>query len=182
MVFWHDILHRVSKTLQKEDAILNVAVNMLDGVVKWLKQYHLSGFVSAITDAKEIAKELGIDCVFKSTRTRTKKRNFGKTPDEVLTDPKEIFRIQCFNIIVDRAYVSMNERFQQLKGHYARFRALLQFSKILQPEVIKQCRNLEISLRDGDDCDIDGLILADELEGLKNLLPSLVAKSPHHLL
>ena len=68
-----DILHHVSKTLQKEDADLNVAVDMLDAVVKWLKQYRLSGFVSAITDAKEIAEELGIDCVFKSTRTRTKK-------------------------------------------------------------------------------------------------------------
>ena len=99
-----------------------------------------------------------------------------------MTDPKEIFRIQCFNVIVDRAIVSMNERFQQLKGHYARFSALLQFSKILRPEVIKQCRNLEISLHNGGDCDIDGLILADELEGLKSLLPSVVAKSPHHLL
>ena len=104
---------------------------MFDCVVKWLKQYRLSGFASAITDAKEIAEELGIDYVFKSTGTRTKKRNFGETSDEVLTDPKEIFRIQCFNGIVNHAIVNMNERFQQLKGHYARFSALLQFSKIL---------------------------------------------------
>ena len=97
-----------------------------------------------------------------------------------MTDPKEIFRVQCFNVIVDRAIVSMNERFQQLKLHHTRFSVLLQFSKILQ--VIKQCRLLEISLRDGDDCDIDGLILVDELEGLKSLLPSVVAKSPYQLL
>ena len=181
VVFWHDILHRVnkiSKTLQKEDADLNVAVDMLDGLIKWLKQYRLSGLTNAITDAKEIAEELGIDCVFKSTHSRMKKRHFGETPDEVLTDPKEIFRVQCFNVIVDCAIVSMNERFQQLEVHHARFSVLLQFLKILQPEVIKQCRLLEISLRDGDDCDIDGLILADELEGLKSLLPSVVAKVP----
>ena len=76
VVFWYDILHRVnkiSKTLQKEDADLNVAVDMLDGAIKWLKKYRLSGFASAITDAKEVAEELGVDCVFKSTRTRTKK-------------------------------------------------------------------------------------------------------------
>ena len=161
---------------------MNVAVDMLDGVIKWLKKYRQTGFVSAIIDAKEIAEELGVDCVFKSTRARTKKRHFGESPDEALTDPKEIFRVQCFNVIVDRAIVSMNERFQQLKNHHTRFGVVLHFSKLPRSEVIKQCKNLEISLRDGDDCDIDGLILADELDRLRCLLPSVVAKEPHQLL
>ena len=59
---------------------------MLDGLIKWLKQYRHSGFTNAITDAKEIAEELGIDCIFKSTHSRMKKRHFGETPDEVLTE------------------------------------------------------------------------------------------------
>ena len=76
VVFWYDILHRVnkiSKTLQKEDADLNIAVDMLDGVIKWLKKYRQTGFSSAITDAKEIAEEIGVDPIFKITRARTKK-------------------------------------------------------------------------------------------------------------
>ena len=185
VIFWYDILHRVnkiSKTLQKEDANLNIAVDMLDGVIKWLKKYRQTGFSSAITDAKEIAEELGVDPIFKITRARTKKRHFGETPDEASTDPAEIFRVQCFNVIVDRAIVSMNERFQQLKNHHARFSVVLQFSKLSRSELIKQCRKLEMSLRDGEDCDIDGQILADELDGLKSLLPLVVAKKPHQLL
>ena len=113
---------------------------MLDGVIKWLKKYRQNGFSSAITDAKEIAEELGVDPIFKITRARTKKRHFGETPDEASTDPAEIFRVQCFNVIVDRAIVSMNERFQQLKNHHARFSVVLQFSKLSRSELIKQCR------------------------------------------
>lgn len=185
VVFWYDILHRVnkiSKTLQKEDADLSVAVDMLDGAIKWLKKYRETGFSSAITDAKEIAEEFGVDPIFKSTRIRTKKRHFGEAPGETLTDPTEIFRVQYFNVIVDQAIVSMNERFQQLKTHHSRFGVVLHFSSLSRSEVVKQCKNLEISLRDGDDCDINGIILADELDGLKSLLPSIVTKKPHKLL
>ena len=98
--------------------------------------------------------------------------------DEASTDPAEIFRVQCFNVIVDRAIVSMNERFQQLKNRHARFSVVLQFSKLSQSELIKQCRKLEMSLRDGEDCDTDGRILADKLDGLESFLPLVVAKSP----
>ena len=41
VVFWYDILHRVniiSKTLQREDADLNVAIDMLDKIIKWFKR------------------------------------------------------------------------------------------------------------------------------------------------
>ena len=60
-----------------------------------------------ITDAKEVAEVLGIDCVFKSTHTHT-----------ISVKPQMKLRIQCFN--VDRAIVNMNERLQQLKSHHAR--------------------------------------------------------------
>ena len=83
-----------------------------------MKKYRQTGLASAITDAKEIAEELGVDPLFKSTCIQTKKRHFGETPDETLTDPMEIFRVQCFNVIVDHAIVGMNERFQQLKNHH----------------------------------------------------------------
>ena len=131
VVFWYDILHRVnkiSKTLQKEDADLNVAVDMLDSMIKWLKKYCQTGFSSAIIDAKEIGEELGVDPVFKSTRTRA--------------------RVQCFNVIVDRAIVSMNERFQQLKIHHARFGVVLQFSKLSRSEQLLQYMH-ENKLTDG---------------------------------
>ena len=103
--------------------------------------------------------------------------HFGETPDETLTDPTEIFRVQYFNVIVDRAIVSINERFQQLKNHQYRFGVVLHFSELSRSELTKQCKSLEMSLRHGDDFDINGVILADKLDGLKSLLPSVVAKS-----
>jgi len=79
VVFWYDILHRVnsiSKTLQKEDADLNITIDMLDKIIKWLKQYCITGFSSTITDAKEIAEQLGIQPVFKDARNRQRKTQF----------------------------------------------------------------------------------------------------------
>ena len=118
VVFWYGILHRVnsiSKTLQKEDADLNIAIDMLDKIIKWLKQYRITGFSSAITDAKEIAEQLGIQPVFKDARSRRRKAQFDERPDDTITDPKEIYRVQYFNVIVDQAISSFNERFKQLK-------------------------------------------------------------------
>ena len=73
VVFWYDILHwvnSISKTLQKQDADLNIAIDMLDKIIKWLKQYRITGFSSAITDAKEIAEQLGIQPVYEVIKER----------------------------------------------------------------------------------------------------------------
>ena len=42
VVFWYDILlcvNKISKALQREDADLSVAIEMLSSVVKWLTEY-----------------------------------------------------------------------------------------------------------------------------------------------
>ena len=46
----------------------------------------------------------------------------------------------------------------------------------------KQCKQLEIALTDGDDCDIDGAMLADELDSFKSLIPSMAGRNPRELL
>ena len=80
-----------------------------------MKQYHITGFSSAITDAKEIAEQLSIQPVFKDARSHRRNAQFDERPDDTITDPKEIYRVQYFNVIVDQAISSFNERFKQLK-------------------------------------------------------------------
>ena len=185
VVFWYEILFRVnkiSKTLQQEDVDLSVAIEMLDSAVKWLKEYRQKGLPSAMVDAREIAEELGIVPKFKATRTRRKKAHFGEAQDETITDPQELFRVDYFNVILDRAIASMDERFQQLKTHYDKFSVLCNFFKLPQSKVVDQCKQLEISLCDKDDKDINGIMLADELGAIRSLIPSVTEKSPSELL
>ena len=116
IVFWYDMLNHVnvvSKTLQGADTDLSVAIGMLERTVSWLKNYRNDGFQSALTDAKEIAEELGgSDMTFPAIRVRRKKRLFDyESADEPITDAKEMFRIQCFNKIVDTAISDMDQRF-----------------------------------------------------------------------
>ena len=80
-----------------------------------------------------------------------------------------------FNAIVDQVISSFNERFIQLEAHNNKFSILWKFAKIPRPELTKQCKQLEIALTDGGDCDIDGAMLADELDSFKSLNPSRMA-------
>ena len=40
-----------------------------------------------------------------------------ETEGQLLEDPKEAYRIQCFNLVLDRAIQSMESGFKQLKSH-----------------------------------------------------------------
>jgi len=90
--------------------------------------------------------------------------------------------VQHFNVIVDQAIGSFNERFKQLEAHNNKFSILWKFAKVPRPELTKQCKQLEIALTDGGDCDIDGAMLADELDSFKTLIPSMARKNPRKLL
>lgn len=178
IVFWYDILNHinvVSKTLQGETTDLSIAIGMLQRTLSWLKKYRNVGFQSALVDAREIAEEIGCSLVFKAPRGRRK---------GPISDPKELFRIDCFNQIVDTAIVDMGRRFEQLNSHDDNFGFLLKFSEMPIADISKSCKALESQLTstNDDSRDIDSVMLLDELNSLKTTLPLTLEKTPRVIL
>ena len=70
------------------------------------------GFAKAITPAKLLAEELGIECNFPQEiqiRSRRKKRQFDyEIPDDPILDPEKNFRVHFFNQIFDTAIQSVS--------------------------------------------------------------------------
>ena len=81
MIIWYDILfavNTVSKSLQKEDMQIDVAINQLKGLTSFFENYRENGFVSAMISAKEIANEMEIEPKFHEKRIIRRKNKFGE--------------------------------------------------------------------------------------------------------
>ncbi|XP_018395118.1 PREDICTED: zinc finger MYM-type protein 1-like [Cyphomyrmex costatus] len=149
LVIWYDILHQV-----------NI--------------YRISGFERTLIDAEQLAENLDVDAVFVDKRVRRKKRAFMyETLDEIMTDPHERFKIRVFNVILDKADVSLNERFKQLKSFEETWGFLFKLKDLpIVSELEKLCQNLETQLSDDTDQDINGKeILFVELQSVSSLFP-----------
>lgn len=171
---WYDILvkiHTISKVWQNINMHLDVAVKHVDSFVKWLEEYRESGFTSALVTARELAEEVGIDKVFKTHRRRLKNRMFSyEREDEApKNSPEENYKINYFLEIVDAVQMSCQPRFSALKtyeddfGFMYHIRSLLNMS---DKDLMTNCRDLQLSLSDGDNHDIDAVELYEELKML----------------
>ncbi|XP_021991030.1 zinc finger MYM-type protein 5-like [Helianthus annuus] len=72
IVIWYEILSNVnvvSKKLQSKDVVLDVAIDEVDKLIKYFKNYREVGFSKAIDEATEIANELGINAEFPEKQT-----------------------------------------------------------------------------------------------------------------
>jgi len=66
-----------------------------------------------LVDAKELAECLDLAPVFVQKRVSRKRRLFNyEHDDEVITDPQQSFKTGTFNVILDTAITSLNERFE----------------------------------------------------------------------
>ncbi|CAL9017804.1 unnamed protein product [Prunus brigantina] len=54
----------VSKNLQYEDMLIDVAIDKVKGLITFFEKYRENGFTEAMCTAKEIATDMGIDPVF----------------------------------------------------------------------------------------------------------------------
>ncbi|XP_025202810.1 uncharacterized protein LOC112599903 [Melanaphis sacchari] len=163
VVIWYDLLllvNSVSKLLQLSDMNLDVAVNGLKCLLKFLKNYRDIGFTSAIVDAKEIVSILKINPVFKETRTRKIKRLFTYEQDDepinLNKTPEEKFKIEYFYQIYSNIYGFLYSP-EKLRG-------------ISENDLVKCCFDLDISLRDGKKHNIDGAELFSELKILRQMI------------
>lgn len=186
LAFWYEILVRIndlSKQLQKESINLGEAVDSMERINKWLKEYRQGGFESAETDANEIANELETENKYVESRKRRKKRmSIDEAEDECITNARENFRINFFNVVIDQAISSLELRFDQLKTHNKKFGFINNFYELEKEEIKKYCIKLEKYLTQDSNSDIDGNMLGEEMEILKTVFPNSALGDPIKML
>jgi hypothetical protein len=67
IVIWYEILYAVnvvSKDLQSKDMLIDVAIEKVQNLISFFKQYRETGFLNALEAAKEIALEMDIGTTF----------------------------------------------------------------------------------------------------------------------
>ncbi|XP_023232098.1 uncharacterized protein LOC111631982 [Centruroides sculpturatus] len=153
---WYDILFRVnivSEAMQSETMDLPNATQLLKNYDEFVKEYRR--YSSAVITAREIAFQAGIDLIFKSVRSRRKKRLFKyEAVGDIPTDAEELFKINVFCPMIDTIENALVTRFTQL-SKFNDTRSFLYNIKTIREKskFEKACANLEISLTDGEKCE-----------------------------
>nr|XP_043615798.1 zinc finger MYM-type protein 1-like [Erigeron canadensis] len=122
IVIWYQVLNQVnvmSKKLQLMDMHLDTAIEEINKLIGYFKDYRETSFFKAIDEAKEIAIEMGINPVFHQKRAIQRKRKFDESSSsqEVLFTGEENFKVNYFLYIVDKAIGSLETRFEQFKEY-----------------------------------------------------------------
>lgn len=181
MVAWYDILFQVnivSKAMQSESMDLPNASQLLKNCSEFVKQYRASS--SALITAKEIASQAEIDPIFKAARSRRKKRLFEyEAVDETPSDPEELFKMNVFYPMIDTIENALVTRFKQLSIFNDTWSFLYNMKIIPERSILeKACSDLQISLTDGEKCDVSGCELVEELMSLNPLIKDLQSAEP----
>lgn len=176
LVIWYDILFKInhtSKLLQSVSLNISESITQLKNTIFFLKKYRTDeGFQKTLEQAKILANELQIVANFPvPTRIRRRTTQFGyKSQDEPINDPKQSFKINFFNQILDTAIQSINDRFSQLTDHSDLFSFLYNITVISDfDEFMKNCKDLQIALTssDGLSSDIVAVELYSEIKSLQ---------------
>lgn len=196
LIFWHDLLFKVnyvSKELQGKTKDIDEGMESFEKLLSWLRKYRESGFNDVLIGANDLAEAVELPLEFRKfqdKRLQRRKRMFSyEAKDQAFDDPKEAYRVQCFTLVLDKAIQSLESRFMQLKSHIKLFGFLNNFQGLQKAEIRKHTVDLEAALIDTKlkqntdvevgtvtSKDVDGYLLAEELEALKTFLPTSVAK------
>ncbi|XP_034081663.1 uncharacterized protein LOC117552398 [Gymnodraco acuticeps] len=170
---WYDILYKiqhVSKLMQSPSMQLDVAVDLLKKTGDSLTCYRRTGFSDAQTTAKEMCEEMNVESVLKQKRLRSTKRQFGyESPDEPIDDALKKMEITFFNVVLDTALSSLDERFQHLEEVNDKFGVLINFPTTSNEELPKHCQTLSSALTHDGQPGIDGRELAAEMQNVPHL-------------
>ncbi|XP_050524356.1 zinc finger MYM-type protein 1-like [Daktulosphaira vitifoliae] len=171
VVIWYELLsaiNKVSKSLQSKNMELSNAVQLLSGLKDFFYNFRNEGFESSKKIAQNLCEGLDIQAVFKQSRIKKKVRQFNyESKDARLNSAEQTFYDDYFLAVIDQAIVSINERFEQLSHHseYFGFLYNIENLKTFDEETLrKHCMDLEILLKDGENNDINGIELFDELK------------------
>ncbi|KAL8461685.1 hypothetical protein ACS0TY_032972 [Phlomoides rotata] len=134
VVIWYKLLHAintVSKFLQSETMDIDVAIKLLQGVISFLEEYRELGFNNAMSEAKEMASQMGIEATFREKRIIRRKKQFDESGSDGIThSAEESFTVDYFLFIVDKARSSIEIRFAQFKKYEETFGFLLNLERL----------------------------------------------------
>ena len=85
IVIWYEVLYAVnlvSKHLQAKDMLIDVAIEKVEGLISFFKDYRETGFLEALEIAKGIALEMDIGTTFHKRREIKRKRHFDENLDD----------------------------------------------------------------------------------------------------
>lgn len=161
---WYEILSKInflSKTMQRDNIELDFSLELLQKLNEFLISFKENGFQMSEIAAKELAKELEMsdtEMVFPTIvslrRKRVKKQFSYESEDESVQDPREKYRIGFFNVLMDQAIMSFNERFEHLAKFTNNFGFLFKISDLKNRDdttLRKHCINLHELLSDHSD-------------------------------
>ncbi|XP_022032568.1 zinc finger MYM-type protein 1-like [Helianthus annuus] len=99
IVIWYEVLNQVnlvSKKLEAKDMHLEIAIQEINNLIKYFKEYRENGFSKAIDEAREIASEMDIDPIFIQKRIikRKKRNDESSSSEEVAFTVEENFRLR----------------------------------------------------------------------------------------
>ncbi|XP_042320469.1 zinc finger MYM-type protein 1-like [Sceloporus undulatus] len=180
LVLWHDILleiNIVSEKLQEADLDITGVVKQLDKTKSYLQCYWSDeGFENVLKSAQKLAEEFDIDADFPPVQEVRSRHitNFHYEARDLITDPKQHFRVKFFNQVLACAIQSVEECFLQLREHSIIFGMLYDIknlNEIAAEDIRRQCGALEKVLTHGKLRDIDGNDLHDELKALSKYVP-----------
>ncbi|XP_073199357.1 uncharacterized protein [Lepidochelys kempii] len=129
LVLWHDILFEinvVSKRLQGVDLDISGAMEQLDKAKSYLRSYRSDeGFQNVLKSAQKLAEELHTEAIFppiQEHKSHRRRRHFDyEAQDNPIRDPKQQFKVEFLNQVLDCAIQAVEERFMQLREHSSRF-------------------------------------------------------------
>ena len=180
IVIWYEVLYAVnlvSKHLQAKDMLIDVAIEKMEGLISFFKDYRETGFLEALEIAKGIALEMDIGTTFRKRREIKRKRHFDENLDDtnVATQSAEdLFRISYFLPVVDQAISSLTTRFEQYQSYQQNF-GFLFTSETLQSlddtSLKSSCDNLGAVLTKDGKSDVDANELYVELKFLQDFIP-----------
>ncbi|XP_036004551.1 zinc finger MYM-type protein 1 [Fundulus heteroclitus] len=166
-VVWYDVLcklQHVSKLMQSPSMQLDVAVDLLRKTRDSLSSYRNTGFSDAQTTAREMSEDMNVEAELEMKRLRTTKTHFGyESPDENIQDALQRMETTFFNVVMDAAISSLDERFQNLGDVNNLFGVLLDFPNLAEKELLQKCQTLSTALTQDSQQDIDGAELTREM-------------------
>jgi hypothetical protein len=129
ITIWYDILfavNTISKNLQSKDMHIDVAINQLEGLISYFKNYRETGFTTAMISSKEIATKMEIEHTFHEKHIICRKKQFDKNVnDKTVQSAEESFRIDYFLYIIDQAISLIQSRFEQFQIYENNFGFLI---------------------------------------------------------
>lgn len=130
---------------------LDVAVNLIDKTKESLLNYRDTGFSDALSKARESCENMNVEAA-----------------DETVNDAVKRMEVTLFNVVVDTAIQSLEDRFKSLKNVRDKFSVLVSFTD-MDDEVLREHCEVGLlgnTLTDGEETDLDWQELTTEIQSL----------------